>query len=286
MKPKEPLLAVLLNCVFLGLGHLYAGAKDKAKLIISANVFLILIVCIWAIHPTAGLAFLSGYESYGIAALVICEIVGLIIYILILVDGYKRAKRFNLENNLERRISGGKKFILIVGVIATYCGLNVYLPIALLTRAYIIQAYNLPADSMKNTLLKGDRVFVYKFAYKKSKPERGDLAVFIFPKDPSKDFIKRVIAKGGDEVEIKDGKVFINDASLDLTVIQNIFYYNRGEYGKEGQKVKVPEGQYFVLGDNSASSNDSRYWGFVPEKNFKGKAYKIYYPFNRSGPVK
>ncbi|MDP1854133.1 MAG: signal peptidase I [Candidatus Omnitrophota bacterium] len=77
----------------------------------------------------------------------------------------------------------------------------------------------------------------------------------------------------------------MNSQSCPDIKIKDRYYYNRGDYGQMNNPVTVPEGQYYVLGDNSASSNDSRYWGFVPKENLIGKIYKIYWPLNRSGAV-
>ena len=148
-----------------------------------------------------------------------------------------------------------------------------------------MQAFKIPSDAMKPALIEHDRVLAYKFAYRHSKPKRGDIAVFVYPVDPRRTFIKRVIAAGGETVEIKDGDIYVNDVLVELPPIKDIFYYNQGQYGEAGKRIRVPEGHYFVVGDNSGSSHDSRYWGFVPEENFIGRAYKIYYPFERSGAV-
>jgi signal peptidase I len=114
-----------------------------------------------------------------------------------------------------------------------------------------------------------------------SEPTRGDVIVFVYPEDPSKDFIKRLIAFGGEKVELKEGDIYINDALITDPAIKNTFYYNRGQYGRIGQTFTVPEGMYYVLGDNSGSSHDSRYWGFVPEENVIGKAEFIFWPPQR-----
>ena len=165
--------------------------------------------------------------------------------------------------------------------------------LALFIREFFVQAFKIPSGSMIPTLLVGDRLMVNKLRYGPkirftdqrlpgfSKPRRGDIIVFIFPEDPKRDFIKRLIAFGGETVEIKDGDIFINGRRVEDPVINKIYYYNRGDYGQEGQVVKVPEGQVYVLGDNSASSHDSRFWGFVPQANIVGRAEFIYWPFNR-----
>ena len=167
--------------------------------------------------------------------------------------------------------------------------------LALLIRAFLIQPFKIPSGSMRMTLLEGDRPLVVKLIYgpqipftKKRlpgffKPQRGDVVVFKYPDDPKRDFIKRLIALGGETVEIKNGDIYINDELVEDPVIKNIYYYNRkdSDYGKAGQKVEVAEGFYFMLGDNSGASSDSRFWGFVPEENIVGKAVLIFWPLNR-----
>lgn len=170
--------------------------------------------------------------------------------------------------------------------------------LALFIRSFIVQPYKIPSGSMRETLLERDRIFVSRFIYgiriplttirlfKFNSPKRGDVIVFNYPEDPNKAFIKRMIAKGGDIVEIKDGKIYINSKLFDHPSIRNIYYYNRGDYGLIGQKIVVPKDSYYVLGDNSRSSRDSRYWGFVPDKYLIGKAFLIYWPINRIRIIK
>lgn len=139
---------------------------------------------------------------------------------------------------------------------------------------FIVQGFYIPSGSMRPTLLEGDRILVNKFIYRFKEPERGDIIVFRWPPDESRIFVKRLIAKGGEEVEIKDGKVYINGKAIkeEYLKVEPV-----GNYGP----AEVPYGMYFVLGDNRNQSDDSRFWGFVPRKNIKGKAFLIYYPINR-----
>ncbi len=165
--------------------------------------------------------------------------------------------------------------------------------LAMFIRTFFIQAFKIPSGSMRMTLIEGDRLMVNKLRYGPkvpfadsripgySKPERGDIIVFVYPGTPKKDFIKRLIAFGGETVEIKFGDIYINGKPVEDERINNVFYYNAGPYGSAGVPVKVPEGQVFVLGDNSRSSHDSRYWGFVPYENVIGRAEFIYWPLNR-----
>ena len=170
--------------------------------------------------------------------------------------------------------------------------------LALVIRAFIVQAFKIPTGSMRMTLIEGDLILVNKFIYGAKipftnlrlpalrPPKRGDVIVFIYPEDKSKDFIKRLIGLPGDQVEIKGGSIYINDKPATEAIFNQIYYYNRGEFGSPGQKMVVPADSYFVLGDNSATSKDSRYWGFVPKNNLLGEAMIIYWPLQRIKLIK
>ncbi len=165
-------------------------------------------------------------------------------------------------------------------------------------RPFIVQAFKIPTGSMRPTLIEGDLILVAKFIYGAKvpfthfrlpglkDPKRGDVVVFIYPEDRKKDFIKRLVGLPGDSVDIKSGTIYINNEPLLDPVFNQRYYYNRGDFAKEGQKLVVPQGSYFVLGDNSGSSRDSRYWGFVPEDNILGKALVIYWPPQRVRAIK
>lgn len=154
--------------------------------------------------------------------------------------------------------------------------------LALIIRTFIVQAFKIPTGSMKPTLIEGDRILVNKFIYKFKKPERGDIVVFVSPEDKKKDFIKRLVGLPDENLEISNGMLLINNKAIDKdSVIRERYYYNRGDFGRAGQSVHVPEDAYYVLGDNSISSRDSRYWGFLPKKYLIGKAFLIYWPPTR-----
>lgn len=165
-------------------------------------------------------------------------------------------------------------------------------------RPFVAQAFKIPTGSMRPTLLEGDLILVNKFIYGAKvpftkfrlpalrKPNRGDVIVFIYPEDRKKDFIKRLIGLPGDTVEIKSGTIYVNEKPLLNPVFNQRYYYNRGDFAKEGEKLVVPENSFFVLGDNSGSSKDSRYWGFVPGDNILGKAIVIYWPPQRIRIIK
>jgi signal peptidase I len=163
--------------------------------------------------------------------------------------------------------------------------------IALFIRAFIVQAFKIPSSSMEPTLLVGDHIFVNKFIYgvkipfteKKyfqfNKPKRGDVIVFIFPKDRSKDFIKRVIGTEGEKVEINRNKIYINDKLINDPwghYDEKTAWINLQSADKYGPEI-VPKNSLFVLGDNRDNSQDSRFWGFVNVNAVKGNAFIIYF---------
>ena len=106
--------------------------------------------------------------------------------------------------------------------------------------------------------------------------------VFSAPPDPEKDFIKRVIGVPGDAIELRDGSVYLNGSLLDESeyISEGIKTYP-GSFLRDFEEVRVPEGEYFVLGDNRPESSDSREWGFVPKKNIIGESFVVYLPLNR-----
>ncbi|MDP8260027.1 MAG: signal peptidase I [Candidatus Gygaella obscura] len=172
--------------------------------------------------------------------------------------------------------------------------LLIALVLAVFVRTFFIEAFKIPTGSMRPTLIEGDHIIVNKFIYGAkipftknirlpgfSEPKRGDVIVFLYPEDKKKNFIKRLIALSGETVEIRGGKVSINGKELSTKEFQNKYYYNRGAFEDDNFKLIVPESSYFVLGDNSGSSKDSRYWGFVPKDHLVGQANLIYWPLWR-----
>ncbi|MEW5894381.1 MAG: signal peptidase I [Candidatus Omnitrophota bacterium] len=169
-----------------------------------------------------------------------------------------------------------------------------FLVVFFIIRPFFLQAFKIPTGSMIPTLLVKDRLIVDKWTYGARVPftktarlpgigemKRGDIIVFKYPEEPKKDYIKRLIAFGGETVEIRNGDIYIDGKEVDHPDIKKIYYYNRGDYGTFGEPVTVPKGSVYVLGDNSASSADSRYWGFVPEENIIGRADLIFWPIER-----
>jgi signal peptidase I len=166
--------------------------------------------------------------------------------------------------------------------------------IALFIRTFVVQAFKIPSSSMEPTLLVGDHLMVNKFIYglripstntkffQYKKPQRGDIIVFIYPKDHSKDFIKRVIGTEGEKVQIIHNKIYINDRLIDdpwghfIRTGRSESLQSMENFGP----VVVPKDSLFVMGDNRDNSLDSRFWGYVNLNAVLGKAFIIYFSWN------
>lgn len=179
---------------------------------------------------------------------------------------------------------------------------------ATFARTYVVQAFKIPSGSMEQNLLIGDHILVNKFVYGRQVGivedlylpgrgvERGDVVVFKFPESPERDFIKRCVGKAGDEIEIIDKTLHVNGNPVGeaaythhtdgRTYPNSVFlhedYQLRDNYGP----FVVPEGHLFVLGDNRDNSNDSRFWGPVPESYLKGRAFLVYWSFEAASETR
>ncbi len=158
--------------------------------------------------------------------------------------------------------------------------------LAALIIAFVAQSFLVEGSSMEPSLHHGQRLLVEKVTYRFTEPKRGQVVVFRYPGDQRRKFIKRVIGLPGDEIAIKNGFLYVNGLRLDENYINGPTYgtYSAPTFGP----VLVPEGHYFVLGDNRRNSDDSRYpdVGFVPKKNLIGRALVVYWPLGQIGSVK
>ncbi|NJR60148.1 MAG: signal peptidase I [Cyanobacteria bacterium CRU_2_1] len=163
--------------------------------------------------------------------------------------------------------------------------LAIALALAILIRLFVAEPRYIPSDSMVPTLEIGDRLVVEKVTYSFRSPAAGDIVVFDPPPllqefgyAPDKAFIKRIIGIPGDVIRIQESQVYLNDQPLTETYIAEPPDY-------ELAPVHVPEGQYFVMGDNRNNSNDSHVWGFLPQSNIIGRAVFRFYPIDRIGVI-
>ncbi|MEW6516521.1 MAG: signal peptidase I [candidate division FCPU426 bacterium] len=167
--------------------------------------------------------------------------------------------------------------------------------LAFVIRSFLMQTFIIPSGSMESTLLIKDQILVNKFTYGVRLPfthrlllpgkelHRGDIVVFRYPRNPKVKYVKRCIGLPGDRIEMRNKVLYVNDRPVDEPYVihrdQNVqtWPFSRDNFGP----VRVPEGQYFMLGDNRDESADSRYWGFLPKPFIEGRAWAVYWPLNR-----
>ena len=182
------------------------------------------------------------------------------------------AHKQDIQADTEEKASVGKELfqwvLVILGAVI----------LAFLIDTFVIVNAQIPSGSMENTIMTGDRVFGNGLAYKISDPKRFDIIIFKYPDDESQLFIKRIIGLPGETVEIHDGNIYINGSDSPLEDV-DIKEPMEGSFGP----YTVPEGCYFVMGDNRNNSRDSRYWEntFVSEDEILGKAVFRYWPLNK-----
>ena len=150
--------------------------------------------------------------------------------------------------------------------------------LALVIRTFVVQAFKIPSGSMIPTLDIGDHILVNKFLYDFTTPQRGDVIVFKYPQDESRDFIKRVIGLPDDTLEIRGRQVFINGKPLS----EPYAVYKGGPLGQAMEQehfgpIVIPPHRLFMMGDNRDSSMDSRVWGYLDENKVEGKAFIVYF---------
>ena len=149
------------------------------------------------------------------------------------------------------------------------------LVLAFLIKTFVVGNFWIPSESMVPTIEVNDKVIVTNFSYWFEGPKRGDVVVFRYPLDTKKDYIKRCIGLPGETVEFRDSKLYVNGQLVEEPYLPEGLVFE--DYGP----IEVPEGQYFMCGDNRNHSSDSRVWGFVEKRLIIGKAQVIYWPFDR-----
>ncbi len=262
---KDPWLAMFLSHILFGIGHFYIG-----KWLFGIFAVIVIILC------SIASPLLVAIISPGIAYL---------------------AYTFT-PNRRER----SKKLALAIALIMVALNL-LSMGFAFALRNYGVEARWIPSGSMEPTLhgspnpLSADRVLVDKFSYRFQVPQRGDIVIFspteqLRLEEYTSAFIDRVIGLPGEKVELRDGKVYINnkplkeDRYLSASVRTSVEVCTSGVQPPFlSQPQTIPPNSYLVLGDNRGSSYDSRCWGVVPRSNIIGKAYKIWFPFDRAGAI-
>lgn len=260
VKKRKPIIAFLLSFITPGLGQIYNGRFKR-------GIFLYLIELLIVVVLIFSGFFLKFYGA--IVSLVIILGFTIFIWLNALFDAIKLK---------EVPLRPYNKWYIYLVIILINCFV-IQPVISSAIKRNRVKAYKIPASSMEPTLLVGDYLIVDRGCYKSQKPKRGDVIAFEFPKDPSKEFIKRVIATEGEKVEIIRNKIYINDQLMDDP--WGRFTMPRSSIENYGP-VKVPQDSLFVMGDNRDNSQDSRFWGFVNIKKVKGKALYLYWANNKA----
>jgi signal peptidase I len=259
-KPRRPWLAALLTIFQTGLGHLYAGSPKRGigLLVIGQLLFLAFAISLTVIFPSK--AYLYFAAGVSVAFTLLC-VVDAIFIAKKKKDHYEPAK-YN-------------SWYIYIGYIVI-SSLLVQLYMSVIVVPYFVQTFKMPTGSMEPTLLVGDRLLVNKRIYKTVEPRRGDVIVHRYPLRPEVAYVKRLIGEPGDKVEMIGRTVYINDAPLKEAYTQ---YLDPGSVHEHFGPSSIPPGNYFVMGDNRDSSQDSRHWGYVPKEYLLGKPLIIYWSF-------
>jgi len=255
---RNPFLAGLLSLLFTGLGQVYNGKAGLgiAFFLISGALFLL-----WGV---------SGWP-HDFIGLVAYAIVDIVLWLFIAVHAFIQARRMR-ETELKRY----QKTTVYAFFIIISLG-SIFVPARVWMSPFLgLSPYKMATGSMLPTLQKDDCLMTNPRAYRSQAPKRGDLIIFEYPRDLTKQFIMRVIALEGETVEIKNKQVFIDGEPLQesFKVQEDAAVVNtRENFGP----LKIPDGHCFVLGDYRDNSHDSRFWGALPLANIKGQALYIFW---------
>lgn len=256
-------MSILFTLLSIGLGHIYAGYA-KRGIFLCIGQYLLLVFCYFIILTFPSIISLLLFLALVFAYFIFC-----------LVDIIKFSKNNSLTYELKKY---NKWYVYVSFLIVLF-----FIPQPMnseIIKENIIQAYKIPAGSLKPTLVIGDHIFVKTDFTSKSNVMKGDLVVFPFPENPSKDFIKRIVAIGDDTIEIINKKVFINGKQINEPYIvhtdSNILFKRDNM-----ELTKIPKGSFFLMGDNRDNSFDSRFWGVVEASEIKGKASIVYWSWDK-----
>lgn len=270
-KKRKPFIAAFLSSVTPGLGQVYNGQIIKGGVLFLATFLLIFVLSFTGLQ----------YQFYGLLATILFV---LFFWLFIVWESFFAARKIK-EITLKPY---NRWYVYLILALLAF-GLDVISADFLMKKVLGIKFYKIATNSMQPSVLKNDHVMVNLKYYKSNNLNRGDLVVFEFPANPSKEFLKRVIALEGEKLEIKNKRIFINDRPiaegykihLDSRVYtdKSDSPYNNFERDNFGPTV-IPPGQCFVMGDNRDNSMDSRHMGHLLLSNIKGKAVYIYFSWD------
>lgn len=264
---RKPWLAGLFTFLAIGLGHLYAG-KPKRGIILFLTQGVLLALFLPLIIITPSLVILIVSLSCGFAYFIYC-----------LLDAIKNAKENKFDYQLKKY---NRWYVYLACWVAASFIIQPIVEISI--KKNLLQAYKIPSGAMIPTLLIGDHILVDKFIYKNNEPQRGDIIIFPYPVDPTKDFVKRLVGLEGDIIEIRNKQLYINNEIYVENYIINkdpntipVSQHPRDFFGP----ITIPQKSLFVMGDNRDNSYDSRFWGLVDKSTVKGKVKSLYWSWDK-----
>lgn len=263
-KPRRPWIAALLTLVTRGLGHLYSGNLRRGLILFGIDQLLLLSFAASILVITPNLIILTMILTGSLAFVGFCVVDAVLI---------ARQGKANYELKKYNRWFAYVGYFVVLSLLFSTI-------VSSIIKANFVEAFKIPSGAMVPTVLIGDHLLADKFVYKTNDPKRGDIVIFPCPEDPSRTFIKRLIAVEGDVVEIRNKKLFINEREQQEEYIVNTDPHIRTDQRDNYGPLKVPPGQLFFMGDNRDQSYDSRFYGFVPKDTIKGKAVMLYWSWN------
>ncbi|TEU03381.1 MAG: signal peptidase I [Candidatus Aminicenantes bacterium] len=263
---RKPIIAALLSSVTPGLGQVYNGQMIKGIIFFCATNLLIVLLSF------TGLQF----SFYGLAAIIM---ITLLFWLFIVLEAWFAAAKIK-----EIRLKSYNKWYIYLLIALLTFGIDFISTDFLVKDVLGIRGYRIQSGSMQPTLREGDYVMVNIKHHGSKKLQRGDLVVYKFPEDPTKEFLGRVIGLEGEKLEIRNKWVYVNNSPLqedyktheDSRIFAKKDFPDTDSIRDNYGPVIVPWGSCFVLGDNRDNSYDSRYWGFLPLKSITGKASYLY----------
>ncbi len=270
LKKTRPIIALLLSFITPGLGHVYAGNLKRGIIF-----FLVVELLTVSVHIFSAFRF----KFYGLVWYFAAWTCLLGFFVFVLFDAL-----FGINKLRVTVLKPYHKWYFYVFICAATVLMDTFVLEAVLPDIKAFKSYRMSSVSMEPALYVGDRLIADMKIYKQEKPKRGDLVIFEFPKDPSKEFIKRVMGVEGERVAIINNKIYVNNKIIDdpWGYIENSREKNYLKELENFGPAVVPEHSFFVLGDNRYNSMDSRLFGFIELSKIRGKILYVYWAKDKS----